>query len=67
MDFQQNQELINKLEAFIENEIKSYDDSKYLMIYNLLINPKVEFNLFNTNKKRMEIKAKNKVVRRKLF
>ena len=58
VDFQQNQELIEYLDLFIENQIKTYDESKYLMIYNLLTNPRVEFNLFNALQNKYEHKNK---------
>jgi hypothetical protein len=58
VDFQQNQELIEYLDSFIENQIKTYDESKYLMIYNLLTNPRVEFNLFNAFQNKYEHKNK---------
>ena len=43
---------------FIENQIKTYDDSKYLMLYNLLVHPKIEFNLFSAIKQKYEHKSK---------
>jgi hypothetical protein len=47
IDFQQNQDLIDLLDDFIENEIKNYNVSKSKMLANLLKNPIIEFNLFS--------------------
>ena len=48
IDFQQNQDLTESLYDFIENEIRTYDESKSRTLSDLLRNPRIEFNLFKT-------------------
>ena len=46
IDFQQNIDLANEMEKFIENEVKMFCDKKARLLLDLLYHPSVEFNLF---------------------
>ena len=46
IDFQQNQDLFDEMERFIDVDIKEYDYNKSKVLFNLLHYPNVEFNLF---------------------
>jgi hypothetical protein len=46
IDFQQNQDLFDEIDHFIDSDLKQYDENKSKIILDLLHYPNVEFNLF---------------------
>ncbi len=46
IDFQQNQELFDEMDKFIDVDVKEYNENKSQILFNLLHCPNVEFNLF---------------------
>ncbi len=60
IDFQQNQELLEEIEKFLEHSVRTYDESKFKILIDLLQSPNLEFNLF-ASKSSGKLKENSKV------